>query len=97
MTTTTTPKSLTARITWVRPQGKQKVRCFSSRTFDRVTRIELDFLPADPSSDRPAQARIWHQVWIPELQRYDSHVALICQDDDLDLTGILDAVTGEML
>lgn len=78
MTTT-----ITARITGIDQRGR---RTFGTRTFPRVKRAELNFIPA--SVDGPAQARIWYEVWGPKLRRYGTHVALIVQDDALDLQGI---------
>lgn len=79
-------KTLTARTTGVL-RGQ---RVFNTRTFERVKQIELDFIAA--ADDRPAEARIWHEVWVPQLHRYDVHVSLICQDPDLDISGL--AVVG---
>lgn len=75
-------KPLTARTTGT----LRGVRFFHLRTFDRVKQIELNFCPA--RVDCPPQARIWHEVWEPRLRRFDVHVSLICQDDDLDLDGL---------
>ena len=75
-------RTLTARTTGVN-RGQ---RFFRTQTFERVKQIELDFIAA--SGDRPAQARIWHEVWDRQLQRYDVHVRLICQDPDLDVDGL---------
>lgn len=40
-------------------------------------RTELGFIPAD--GDRPAQARVFARVWVPELGRYDLHPYLIVE------------------
>lgn len=54
-------------------------RVYRARKFDRVTRIELDFVLG--KGNRPTQARVWHQVWVPALHRYDTHVDLVVQYD----------------
>ena len=58
---------------------------YTRRVWRRVIRVEFDFIPG--AGERPAQARIWHQVWSPALHRYGVHVDLVVQEDvptDLD-------------
>lgn len=74
-------------------------RVHTVRRYDRVSQIELDFIPGD--GDRPTQARIWHKVWIRGLRRYDTHVDLVVQDDlpadlaslDVEVVGLPVALT----
>ena len=69
------PVSISARVTCAN-RGQRKYR---TKSFDRVTAVEFDFVPAE--GDRPTQARIWHQEWNRDSRRYDNLVALIVQDD----------------
>lgn len=72
--------TIRARVTGTL-DGERRYRWW---TFERVDAVEFGFSPGTATvqpGERPAQARIWHGVWNPQLGRFERHVSLVVQED----------------
>ena len=66
----------TFRVTGLTAGGARFFR--DLRIEHQVTRVELNFIPAIRPG-QPVQARIMHEAWNPQLQRFDIVPQLVVQ------------------